>query len=105
MPVAPSVPRTNPSPSPERNSRWITRHQSRNRTSPRAIARMTRVVACEPEFPPLEITSGMNNASTTAREISASYRPIADAVSVSPRNSTDSQPARLRIMAIRPVSK
>ena len=70
----------------------MTRHQSRSRTSPSAIARMTSVVACEPELPPLEMMSGMNSASTTARAISFSKKPIALAVSISPRNSA-AQPA------------
>ena len=80
------------------NSRRTTRHQSRSLTSPSAMARMTSVVACEPELPPLEMMSGMNSASTTARAISFSKKPIALAVSISPRNRTHSQPTRLRIM-------
>ena len=67
-------------------------------TSPSASARMTSVDACEPELPPLEMMSGTNSASTTAFEISCSKTPIAVAVSISPRNSAVSQPARLRIM-------
>src|SRR4051794_28058978 len=93
---------TRPNPRPARNSRRMTRHQSRSFTSPSAIARMTRVVACEPEFPPLEMISGMNSASTTARAISFSKKPIALAVSISPRNSADSQPTRLRVICGRP---
>ena len=50
----------------------MTRHQSRSRTSPSAMARMTSVEACEPELPPLLMISGMNSASTTARAISSS---------------------------------
>ena len=59
---------------------------------------MTSVDACDPELPPLEMMSGTNSASTTAREISASKAPIAVAVSISPRNSAVSQPARLWII-------
>ena len=55
---------------------------------------MTSVDACEPELPPLEMISGTNSASTTARAISSSKYAIAVAVSISPRNSTESQPPR-----------
>ena len=55
---------------------------------------MTSVDACEPELPPLEMMSGTNSARTTAFAISASKAPIAVAVSISPRNSAVSQPAR-----------
>ena len=94
----PIIASTSPSPSPAMNSRRMTRNQSRSRTSPSAIARMTSVVACDPELPPLEMMRGMNSASTTARAISFSKKPIALAVSISPRNSTLSQPTRLRII-------
>ena len=50
--------------------------------------------ACEPELPPLEMMSGTKSASTTARAISSSKRPIAVAVSISLTNSTSSQTAR-----------
>ena len=40
--------------------------------------------------------SGTNRASTTARAISCSKKPMAVAVSISPRNRTTSQPPRLR---------
>ena len=53
---------------------------------------MISEAACEPELPPLEMMSGTNSASTTARAISSSKWPIAVAVSISPRNSTSSQP-------------
>ena len=66
---------------------------------------MTSVVACEPQLPPLEITSGTNSASTTARAISSSYRPIALAVSISPTNSAASQPARFLIIEKKPTSR
>ena len=75
-------------------SRRITRHQSSSLTSPSASARMTSVDACEPELPPLEMISGTNSASVTALAISFSKKPIAVAVSISPRNSAVSQPAR-----------
>ena len=55
---------------------------------------MTSVAAWEPELPPLEMMSGTNKARTTAFEISSSNAPIAVAVSISPRNSAVSQPAR-----------
>ena len=57
---------------------------------------MISEAACEPELPPLEMMSGTKRASTTARAISSSKRPIAVAVSISLRKSTISQPARLR---------
>ena len=79
---------------PVASSRRMTRNQSRSRTSPSAIARMTSEVACEPELPPLEMMSGTNSASTTARSISFSKNPIAVAVSISPRKRADSHPAR-----------
>ena len=59
---------------------------------------MTSVDACEPELPPLEMMSGTNSASTTARAISSSKCAIAVAVSISPTKSTESQPARFLIM-------
>ena len=55
---------------------------------------MTNVDACDPELPPLEMMSGTKSASTTARSISASKAPIAVAVSISPRKSAVSHPAR-----------
>ena len=88
------TPRIAPSARPAASSRRTTRHQSRSVTSPSASARMTSVAACDPELPPLEMMSGTNSASTTARSISASKTPIAVAVSISPRKSTVSQPAR-----------
>ena len=59
---------------------------------------MMSVDACEPELPPLEMISGTKRASTTAFAISFSKKPIAVAVSISPRNSAVSQPARFRII-------
>jgi hypothetical protein len=47
------------------------RYQSRRRTSPRAIARITSVDACDPQLPPLEMISGTNAASTVTRSISS----------------------------------
>src|SRR6266487_2807678 len=73
----PMLPSTPPSTSPAASSRRMTRHQSRSRTSPSAIARMTSVDACDPELPPLEMISGTNRASTTARAISVSKKAIA----------------------------
>jgi hypothetical protein len=55
---------------------------------------MTSVDACDPELPPLEMMSGTNSARVTARWISCSNAPIAVAVSISPRNSAVSHPAR-----------
>ncbi len=69
------------------------------------MARMTSVVACEPELPPLEMMSGMNSANTTARAISFSKNPIALAVNISPRNSTESQPTRLRIIRLSSICR
>ena len=66
-------------------------------SSPTASARMMSDAACEPELPPLLMMRGTNSASTTARAISSSKRPMAVAVSISLRNSTSSQPARLRM--------
>ena len=56
------------------------------------------VVACEPLFPPLLMISGTNSATIAARWISASKKPMAVAVSISPKNRTDSHPPRLRSM-------
>ena len=55
-----------------------------------------RPAACEPELPPLLMMSGMKSASTTALAISCSKKPMAVAVSISPRKSTTSHEARLR---------
>ena len=63
-----------------------------------ASARITSVDACDPELPPLEMINGTNNARTTALAISFSKKPIAVAVSISPRNSTTSHPARFLII-------
>ena len=62
------------------------------------MARMIKVEAWEPEFPPLEMTSGTKIDRTTAFAISLSNLPMAVAVSISLRNSTISQVARLRTM-------
>ena len=55
------------------------------------MARITSVVACDPEFPPLLMMSGIKSARTTARSISAEKNPIAVAVSISPTNRIASQ--------------
>ena len=99
--MTPSMP---PSARPEKISRRITRHQSRRRTSPSAIARMTSVAACEPELPPEEMISGTKRARTTARAISSSKKPIAVAVSISLRKSMMSQPARFLTMRANEIS-
>ena len=57
---------------------------------------MMRLAACDPELPPLEMTSGTKSARTTARAISSSKCPMAEAVSISLRKSTTSHPARFR---------
>jgi hypothetical protein len=72
------LPRIAPRERPAKISRRMTRHQSRTPTSPRASAQMTRVAACDPELPPLEMMSGTNSARTTAFEISSSNAPISD---------------------------
>jgi hypothetical protein len=48
--------------------------------------------------------SGMNIVSTSARLSVFSKNPIAVAVSISPRNSAVSQPARLRIILVNAIS-
>src|SRR6185503_12693226 len=55
MRTNPMVPRIPPSNKPDPNSRRITRHQSRSVISPSAMARMIKVVACDPELPPLDM--------------------------------------------------
>jgi hypothetical protein len=92
------LPRNAPRARPVTISRPLTRHQSRRRTSPSAMARITSVEACDPEFPPLLMMSGTNRASTTARAISPSKRAMAVAVSISPRKRAASQPPRFLIM-------
>src|SRR6266852_5909620 len=82
MRAKPIEPRMDPSASPLASSRRMTRNQSRSRTSPSAMARITSEVACDPELPPLEMMSGTNSASTTALAISFSKNPIAVAVSI-----------------------
>jgi hypothetical protein len=64
------VPRIKPSESPDSNSFRTTPNQSLKRNSPRAIARITSVVACEPELPPLEMIKGRNIARMAAFSIS-----------------------------------
>ena len=58
---------------------------------------MIRDAAWEPELPPLLMMRGTKSASTTARAISSSKRPMAVAVSISLRNRMSSQPVRLRM--------
>ncbi len=100
MRTKPIAPRSNPNANPDRISRQMTRDQSRSVNSPSANARITRVAACEPEFPPDEMTRGTNRASTTACAIWASKKLIAVAVSISPRKSMMSQLPRFRIMRV-----
>ena len=69
------------------------------------MARTTRVDACDPELPPLEMIRGMKRARTTARAISSSNRPMAEAVKVSPTKRAASHPARFLIMLKKPVSR
>ena len=97
------TPRVLPIATPCINSRCMTRHQSASVTSPSAMARMTSVLACEPELPPLEMMSGMKTDNTTAFAISLSNRPMAVAVSNSPTNSTISQTTRLLSMPRKPT--
>ncbi len=59
---------------------------------------MMSEVACEPELPPELMMSGMKSPSTMARLSSASKVCMAVAVSISPRKSAQSQPARFLIM-------
>jgi hypothetical protein len=63
------------------------------------MARITSVVACEPVLPPLLMMSGRKRARTTARAISPSKKPRAVAVSISPMNRIESQPARFWSMS------
>src|SRR5215468_8272160 len=86
MRLKPMAPRMTPSTSPEPISLDITRHHWARRISPRARARMTSVAAWDPELPPLEMMSGTKRARTTARSICRSKKPMAVAVSISPRN-------------------
>ena len=65
---------------------------------------MTSVAAWDPELPPLEMMSGTNSARTTAFVISCSKDAIAVAVSISPRKSAVSQPARFWIIRPKPMS-
>ena len=76
-----------------------TRYQSLSVSSPSASARMTRVEACEPELPPLEIMRGDEErpGQQPVRFLFSKY-PIAVAVSYLAQNSSTSQPARLRII-------
>jgi hypothetical protein len=99
------APRMLPSASPDQTSRCMTRHHWPSATSPRASARMARVAAWEPELPPLEMIRGTKSARTTARSISFSKKPMAVAVSISPRNRTVSQPARRRSMDANGISR
>src|SRR5437879_7901796 len=72
-----------PKPNPVKISRRQTRHQSRRRTCPSAMARITRVVAWDPELPPLLMINGTNRASTTDRKstrLNSSHRCISYAV-------------------------
>ena len=87
-----------PSVRPLGSSRSATRHQSLSLTSPSASARMISDVACEPELPPELMISGMNSVRTIAFSSSVSKCCIAVAVSISPMNSAQSQPARFRII-------
>ena len=65
---------------------------------------MISEVACDPELPPELMMSGMNRVSTIAFSSSPSKPCMAEAVSISDRNSTQSQPPRLRIIRQKPLS-
>jgi hypothetical protein len=88
-----------PSITPVGNSRSATRHQSRSLTSWSATARMISEVAWDPELPPELMISGIKRVRTTAFSSSDSKCCIALAVSISPRKSAHSQPARFRIIS------
>ena len=103
MRITAITPRIAPSTIPVGNSRRATRHQSRRRISRSASARIISEVACEPELPPELMISGMNSVSTTAFSSSPSKPCMAEAVSISTRNSAQSQPARFRIIAKKPI--
>jgi len=79
------VPRCHPAPDPKAPPDASLFHQSRNRTSCRARARMTRVAACEPELPPLGDHQRHEQGQHTALAISASKKPIAVASASRPR--------------------
>lgn len=58
-------------------------------------------VACEPELPPELMMSGMKRLSTSPRLNSTWKCCMAVAVSISLKNSAQSQPARFRIIVER----
>ena len=60
------------------------------------MARVTRVAAWVPEFPPVEMHSGTNSASTTIAAMASSKNDMAVKVKSSATKSTASQRIRLR---------
>ncbi len=93
----PTAPMSTPSRKPVRISCHSSRQVSLSFTSPTAMARMIVLVACEPELPPVPISSGTKKDSATAASSSCSKKRITVPVSISVRNSTISQPTRFRV--------
>jgi len=99
----PNNPKINPIINPEIISLCIIRHQSLRVISPTAIALITNVAACEPEFPPLEIIKGIKIDNTTALLISLSKYPITIAVNICAINKIVNQTARFFTISSRGI--
>ena len=66
------VPKITPKIIPDKNSLFSTVHQDFKLISPKDKARIIKVAACEPEFPPLEIIRGTKTASKTTFPMASS---------------------------------
>ena len=98
-----SRPSASPRMSPVRISVTITRFQSLCSISSSEIARIRRLAACVPVFPPDEMISGMNETRIAAFSSwlwNISSTPI---VATCKSSSTQSQPPRFLIISARPV--
>ena len=76
---------------PTRNSRQRTLNQLLSSISPTAIPRMTSVLACEPQLPPVSISMGMKAARIAAWLIRFWQRPMMAPVNVAEIIRTRSQ--------------
>ena len=94
----PTMPSIRPSTRPLPASRKSTRQKSRSRISPTARPRTIVVTVCEPELPPVPISSGMKKESATTLASSLSKWRSTVPVKVSVTNSRSSQLNRRRTL-------
>ena len=98
-------PSVTPNARPTASSWRMTRHQSDSLMCPSAMARVMSVAACVPVMPPVAMHSGTKKVSATIWRIEASKLIRTDSVSISARNSTESQIERFHQMVRSLVSR